>query len=174
MSVSFLSPDDLQKILDLQNKVYDHLQKTSNPRFIIKRSDDYIASHLTGPHNIAGYELDGQHVAQAIFRAPDPFDIAELGIKQIYDHDPAERISILQGIIIDPDFQGRGLMRQIMQDWIDWTVKKDIKHLAARTEASHEASKSNFRKAGFEIVETIIDPFDNAQVCVHHRLAKAG
>lgn len=172
MSAKFLTQGDLDQILALQDKVYDHLQATSNPRFIIKRSNEYIASHLNGPHSIIGYDIGGQHIAQAIFRAPDPFDITELGVARIYDYDPSERISILQGIVIDPEFQGQGYMRTILQDWMEWTASQGIKHLAARTEANHEASKANFRKAGFEVVETIIDPFDNAKVCVHHRLTE--
>lgn len=172
MARKILTPQDLDRVTSLQNAVYNHLAQYSNPRFIIKRSDEYLAEHLKKPHAFVGYEANGQHVGQAIFRAPDPFDISELGLPHIIGVSKSDRMSILQGICVHPDFQGQGYMRTIMSDWMDWSRDQGIHNLAARTEVNHEASKRNFIKNDFEMVGTLVDPYDNATVCVFHRKLK--
>ncbi len=169
MTLRFLTHDDFHHISALQDTIINHLRQYSNPRFIIKRPDEYITEHLSNPHAMVGYAVDGRHIAQAIYHAPNEFNITELGVDILPEYDHGDRVSVLQGIVIHPEFQGRGYMKMILADWQDWTKKQGIRHLAARTEAHHEASKFNFKKAGFSVTQTIVDPYDNASVCILHK-----
>lgn len=169
MTIRFMTEEDMDAILGLQDKIYEHLHSIGKPRFIVPRTMDYIQEHLDAPHTIMGFVEDGAQVAQAIFHAPAKFDMNELGVKTLPDHTSGERVSVLQGVLVDPDYRGRGLMAQIIASWMTWSYGQDILHLSARAEASHEASKYIFSKQGFALVDTMIDPRDGASICVFHR-----
>ena len=173
--IYYLEPDDLQKVLDLQNRIYAFLKEQSNPRFIVPRTEAYFTEHLDSPHKIAALQSDdGQHVAQAIFHAPHDFDVAELGVPTLpegFEH--GLRASVLQGMLIDPAMRGQGLMSRFIEQWQVWCKGQNISHLAARTEASHGASQHNFKKHGFTLIDTMIDPRDNAKICVFHKKISA-
>jgi|GEM_PF-2085022 len=165
-----LGINDFDTVLAMQNRIYNWLSENSNPRFIVPREEPYLREHLQLPHSIIGLIENENHIGQAIFHAPHDFDIAELGIDTMPDFENGMRASVLQGMLIDPEYRGHGLMALVIEDWIAWCKTQNIAHLAARTEASHEASQKNFIKHGFKLIDTLIDPRDNAKICVFHRV----
>lgn len=167
---SVLGRDSLSGVLSLQDQIASHLAENGTPRFIVPRKVSYFEEHFEAPHRIIGLtDEQGRHMAQAILHAPHVFEMEELGIATLPAYQAGERVSVLQGALVHPDMRGRGVMGDIIRYWIDWAAAENIPHLSARTEASHQASQKNFLRHGFSLIETMVDPRDNARICVFHR-----
>ncbi len=164
-----LTAEDLPLVLALQEVACKELAAIGKPRFIIPRSEKHFLAHMESPHAMVGLFDEGRHFAQAIFRAPLDFDTEELGIDALPGHEKGTRASVLQGILVHPDYAGRGIMRQILAEWEAWCREQNIMHMSARSEHTHEASKKNFLKSGFTLVETVTDKRDGATVCVFYK-----
>jgi GNAT superfamily N-acetyltransferase len=167
----YLKPEDIPEIMKLQDVIAEGLTKAGTPRHIVKRSQEYFLKHLLSPHAMFGMVTENaQVVAQSIFRVSDVNTKEELYIDCLPDMKENDRLSIAQGVLVHPDYQGYGLMQVMLGKWIQWCEKNEIRHLAARTESSHHTSQKGFLKNNFNKVATIIDPKDNAEVCVLHRI----
>jgi GNAT superfamily N-acetyltransferase len=170
----YLGPDDLEQIILLQEKVAGNLKEKGTPRFIVTRSIEYFRSHLAEPHAMYGiFTSENRLIAQSIFRISRIGAKEELLSEALPNLDENSGFSVAQGMLVDPEHQRLGLMKTMMDEWFEWCAGKGITHLAARTEASHEASKSAFIKHGFCVIDTITDPRDNARVCVLHKRLQA-
>lgn len=167
----YLEPQDITGIIKLQDIIAESLEASGTPRHIVKRSESYFIKHLFEPHAMYGIiDLKGEIVAQSIFRISDVDTGEELCVDSLPDFKNDDKLSVAQGVLVHPDYQSHGLMQAMLEEWFKWCKDKDVHHLAARTESSHHASQKSFLKNEFNKVSTIIDPKDNAEVCVFHRI----
>jgi hypothetical protein len=167
--VKIMKDGNLTDLLSLQSCAIDQLHQSGTPRHIIPRTTSYFQTHLHAPHQVIGLLHDDVHCGQAIFRCPRNFTALELGVDTLPTHKDSEKVSILQGLIIHPEYRGRNLVEKIFHEWQSWAQFHDVKHLAARAEASHKASQHHFLKNDFTIIDEITDLYDKARVCVMHK-----
>lgn len=173
-SFGYLGYQDIHDIVALQDAVHTNLKEQGNPRRIVKRSQEYFLEHLSSPHAMYGIKDKGILIAQGIFRVSDKTTQKELCIEALPGLEQSDRLSVAQGVLVHPDYQGQGLMPKILSKWFAWCEENNIYHLAARTERSHDRAHPNvstqgFLKEGFNKVAVITDPSDNANVNVLHK-----
>jgi GNAT superfamily N-acetyltransferase len=165
-----LTSKDLPSLLDLQSRVVADLKSKNKLHYIVPRTADYFKEHLSSPHKIIGLKDNGVFIAQAIYHNKKSFIAKDdIGLKHLARIQHNDSISILQGALVDPDFQGQGLMKKIIEHWMLWAQNNGYHHALARTEVSHKASQNSFFHHGFDIVDTIIDARDGASVHVLYR-----
>ncbi len=170
----YLNLKDLPQVMKLQDTIADGLAEAGTPRHIVKRSEEYFLEHLSTPHAMYGMINEkGQIAAQSIFRISDVDTVKELCVDSLPDLKDHDKLSVAQGILVHPDYQGLGLMQCMLGQWFEWCKDNDVRHLAARTQSSHNLSQKGFLKNNFNRVATVIDPKDNAEVCVLHRTLNA-
>ena len=169
----YLGPEDINGIVKLQDIVSEDLKTKGTPRHIVKRSEDHFLKHLSEPHAMYGITNDkGEIIAQAIFRISDISTMEELCLDSLPGLKEGEKMSVAQGVLVHPDYEKQGLMSFMLQEWFKWCEEKGVHHLTARTESSHNASQKGFLKNGFNEVAKIIDPVDNAEVKVLHKITQ--
>jgi len=60
--------------------------------------------------------------------------------------------ALIEGLLVSKDYEGQGLMKQLMQKCINDAVFSRIDHLHARVRVDNEGSLAGFRKMGFVVL----------------------
>ena len=168
--IEILTSDNIKDMLSLQDTVIAFLKRYEQEHFIIERERAYFLRHVQSPSTIIGIRSDeGALIAQGIFHHserlnPDYIDGITLDSWKLCD-----KVSTLQGVLVHPDFQGKGLMRTLIDFWMSWAQENGYEHLLTRAEEHNTRSIHSFTKAGMLDVGTIIDARDNATVKVLHK-----
>ena len=126
--IYYLEPDDLQKVLDLQNRIYAFLKEQSNPRFIVPRTEAYFTEHLDSPHKIAARKVMTGSMLRRPFSTPRTILMSPSWSSAYGRFEHGMRASVLQGMLIDPAMRGQGLMSRFIEQW-QVCVKIRIYHI---------------------------------------------
>ena len=171
-----LSEDDLKDIIYLQDHVIAHIKAENLAPYIVARTDTYFEKHLLPPHKMIGFRKNGNGklLAQCAFHVPQNFKPEkEIGLEDMPEFDEGDSVTILQAALVHPEARGKGLMKTMILDWLDWAKETSKKHLLARVEVSHQASISVFKKNDFNRIGLVKDARDGADVYVYHKILKA-
>lgn len=156
--------DDIDEILALQSRVYEDLPPQKK-NFIVPKSRAFFQDHLDKDHPILLVMSDGKCIAQSIIRAPsvnDP-DIGMTDMDELKSYS-AEELTILQGVICDPDYRGNALMEQMVGHWLQWALANDRPYALAEIEVRNHHSWSVFMKQGMWLVGLGRDEQDGARL----------
>tara|TARA_B100001179_G_C18505680_1_gene366257 strand:- start:277 stop:816 length:540 start_codon:yes stop_codon:yes gene_type:complete len=168
-----LEEADLKDIIYLQDYVIAHIKAENLAPYIVARADTYFEKHLSHPHKMIGCRKNGNGklIAQCAFHVPPDFKPKkEIGLDDMPNFEENDSVTILQAALVHPEARGKGLMKNMILDWIDWAKKTNKKHLLARVEVSHQASITVFKKNGFSRIGLVKDARDGADVYVFHKI----
>lgn len=162
LEIKELSIEHLSDVMQLQKKVIDGLQEDEK-HFILKRSaQDFIKALDHESTYMLGVFDNDKLIAQSIFSYPK--NGQERDMEEFADDIPNEELVIYKAILVDKDYRGFGLMKNML-DYIENKSKKagkknSIIQIAIDNPASWISAMSN----GMSICKVDYDPVDNAKV----------
>lgn len=166
-NIAFYAMDkqSIPQLLGLQQTVYDALDDDKK-RFILPKSKGYLTSHFENGSTAIGISIDGKHVAQALIAMPSE----ENQNTSLVDFDlqhPLEELSVIQGLLVHPNFRGLKLGQLMIEAWIKIAEEAQKKYCMAETETRNHYSWGLFLDAGVPIISTGHDAEDGADL-FHH------
>lgn len=158
-----LSKKDINQILELQEVVFNSLSEEDKD-FLLPKSKEKLLAHFDKGNHMQGYMLDGKLVAQSLIVNPSP-EFPETGMVDMQDQgDIEEGITVLQGLIVHPNYQGKGLSSKMINHWIKSAAKEGKETALAEVEVHNYKSYGGFLHAGLEIDSIGVDPDDGCEV----------
>ena len=111
-----LQGKDVPQMLALQDAVFASLPPDQN--FVHHKAPEFFDAHLKSGNNLAlGIVHDGKLVAQSIIVNPTSFH-PETGMSDLKLDARPEKMSIIQGVIVDPAYRGNNLMTYMVDEWL--------------------------------------------------------
>ena len=166
-NIAFYAMDkqSIPQLLGLQQTVYDALDDDKK-RFILPKSKGYLTSHFANGSTAIGIGINGKHVAQALIAMPSEKNPNTCLIDFDLQH-PLEELSVIQGLLVHPDFRGLKLGQLMIEVWIKIAEEAQKKYCMAETETRNHYSWGLFLDAGVPIISTGHDAEDGADL-FHH------
>lgn len=166
-NIAFYAMDNqsIPQLLGLQQTVYDALDEDKK-RFILPKSKGYLTSHFANGSTAIGIGINGKHVAQALIAMPSEKNPNTCLIDFDLQH-PLEELSVIQGLLVHPDFRGLKLGQLMIEVWIKIAEEAQKKYCMAETETRNYYSWGLFLDAGVPIISTGHDAEDGADL-FHH------
>ena len=150
-------------ILDLQDQAFAAFPPEQRA-FLLYREADFFEKHFSDNSYMLGIIAHGKLIAQSAILNPK----ADSSINMSYDTAP-EKMTIMQGVIVHPDYRGNKLMNLMVRTWLGMGVLSGRQHALARVIIHNHYSWSVFVKEGMDIHTTCADPADGRTVYVLHR-----
>lgn len=164
-----LSEKNIDDILLLQEAALSALPEDQKS-FLLKKDREFFEKHFAGGNTVIGIEHEGALIAQSVIVNPTA-DNPKTGMTDIRLKAKPEKTTVLQGIVVHPDFRGNKLITEMIDAWID--LAKSQK----RTDALAEVSLENFHswaaflKEGLQIHSIGTDPADGTELYnIHARI----
>lgn len=166
-NIAFYAMDkqSIPQLLELQQNVYDDLADDKK-RFILPKSKGYLTSHFENGSTAIGISIDGKHIAQALIAMPSEANPNTCLIDFDLQH-PLEELSVIQGLLVHPDFRGLKLGQLMIEVWIKIAEEAQKKYCMAETETRNHYSWGLFLDADVPIISTGHDAEDGADL-FHH------
>jgi ribosomal protein S18 acetylase RimI-like enzyme len=166
-NIAFYAMDkqSIPQLLGLQQTVYDALDEDKK-RFILPKSKGYLTSHFENGSTAIGISIDGKHIAQALIAMPSEANPNTCLIDFDLQH-PLEELSVIQGLLVHPDFRGLKLGQLMIEVWIKIAEEAQKKYCMAETETRNHYSWRLFLDADVPIISTGHDAEDGADL-FHH------
>ena len=161
-----LNKSHIDQILKLQDQTYKTL-KPDERTYIIPKDRAYLERHFDTGNEILGVIVDNKLIAQSILQYPNQ-TITEKDMVKIPDNVDHTKASIMQGVIVDPDFRGHHLMQIMIDHWIEHAETKGRTDLLATIDTANIASWSSFMRGGMNLYFTGIDPNDGGKIYNAH------
>ena len=136
--------NDLEAILELQDKTFDELQ---NPAILRKNSKEMFMSCLKPPHYTLGVFLQNKLIALAILYFPGSGDE---NLSNIIDSKICDFAANFKLVIVDSEYRGNGLQNRLSQQLEDYAKQSGIKLLCATISPNNKYSRINFEKNGYK------------------------
>ena len=160
--VKELGIENLSAVLQLQDKIIENLHEDEK-HFILKRSvDDFMKALDSESTHMLGVFDGDKLVAQSIFDFPQngqKRDMPEFAGEEANDD-----LVIYKAILVDSDYRGTGLMRNML----DFIEKKAVdagkKSAIIQIAVDNPASWISAMKNGMTIRKVDLDPEDSAKV----------
>lgn len=174
-AVRFLGPEFLDMIMDLQERVYKDL-KPEEKTFIVHKTREFFENHLKGGHPIIGVISGDKVIAQSVIRIPNAHD-PKTGMADMphLSDMPIDSVTVLQGVLCDPEHRGNKLMQSMVKHWLAWAGQNGRSNAVAEIEIRNHHSWSVFLEAGLWLVSIGYDKSDGSTVYnVHQELPEDG
>lgn len=174
-AVRFLGPEFIDMIMDLQDRVYKDL-KEEDKNFIVLKSREFFENHLNGGHPIIGVISGDKVIAQSVIRIPNAKD-PKTGMSDMphLSDMPIDSITVIQGVLCDPEHRGNKLMQSMVSHWLSWAGQCGRSNAVAEIEIRNHHSWSVFLEAGLWLVSIGYDKSDGSTVYnVHQELPEDG
>lgn len=161
-----LTKDHLDQILALQDKVFNSLSEAEKT-FILKKEPSFFEKHMDQGNILLGVVHDGELIAQSILLNPTK-EHPKTGMVDMKLPSRADKITVIQGVIVDPDFRGNKLMTTMVDTWLDISKKARRKDAISEVTVENHYSWSVFLKEGMHIHSIGTDPADGTLVYNMH------
>lgn len=165
-SIVTLCPADIPQMLALQNDVFLDMTKEEQ-NFLLRKDRKFFEDHFANGNPVLGIISGGKLVAQSIVVNPTAAHPKSGMTDMTLDATP-EQITILQGVIVHPDFRGNKLMTYMVDEWLDIAKKEGRKHAIAEVATGNFYSWSVFMKEGLSIHSLGHDDKDGADLYNMH------
>lgn len=173
--VRFLDEGFLDAICALQERVYDALPEAEK-NFLLPKTPDFFKQHLQDGHPIIGVICGDKVIAQSIIRVPTQHD-QKTGMVDMPELDSMdiESITVLQGVLCDPEYRGNKLMQNMVHHWLSWAGQNNRNNAIAEIEVRNHYSWSVFLDHGLWLVSMGHDETDGANLYnVHQDIPPSG
>lgn len=156
-TIALLPEEFLASVIALQDSIYQEMP-IRQKKFILPKSLETVRDQINAGGKIIGILHDQKLIAQSMMANPtsanDP--LAEL-CDLPFGSDPAEA-TILQSVIVHPDYRGNNLMNKMIAAWIDLAAATGKKHLFARVHIDNNASLAVFLQEGLKVNSMVQRP----------------
>lgn len=152
----------IPQILSLQENIFSHLSPEEQS-FLLKKDRGFFETHFKNGNAVIGIVHDGQLIGQSIILHPTPA-LPKSGMVDMALDAPADALTVLQGVIVHPDYRGNRLMTAMVDVWLSLAKEQGRTHALAETAIGNIYSWAVFLKEGLQIHSMGVDPDDGTQV----------
>jgi hypothetical protein len=157
-----LTINDIAHILRLQDKVFSALS-ADEKSFMLKKDRCFFEKHFKSGNTVLGVIHNGQLIAQSIIVNPTA-DNPKTGMVDMVLPCAPENLTVIQGVVVDPDFRGNALMMHMVDVWLDISNTAGRSHAISEVTVNNPHSWVTFMKEGLRIHSIGIDKSDNTEV----------
>lgn len=154
--------DHIDDILALQKTIYDDLPQSAKD-FIVLKDRAFFEKHFANGNAVIGIIHDGKLIAQAVILNPTAAN-PKTGMVDMNFDVAVDHISIIQGVLVHPDYRGNRLMTKIVDEWLDQSAKNKRMHVMAEVSIDNHFSWQVFLNEGLHIHSIGTDPADGTVV----------
>lgn len=165
-SLVYQFQENMNDILALQDTVINSLTDEEKS-FVLPKSPEFFKRHLLEGHTVLGIMHEGKLIAQSIILNPT-IENQKTGMVDMSLHANPEKITVLQGVLVHPDYRGNKLMSVMVDEWLSLAAGEGRVHAIAEVTTDNYFSWSVFLKEGLSIHSIGIDCADGTKVYNMH------
>ncbi len=165
--MAHLGHNDVNEILQVQTMIVESLAIEAQRTFKFRDAFTY-SNHLKYNMPLLGLRRGGQLVASAMMVFPDqyPNNIAfDRNLKgypmSLVNH---EKVSVIQGLMVTPEIQGKGLSRELLGLCAEVSVNVGRMTMMAKVARHNKQSRKSFANLGFHQVRQGYDSVKKHEV----------
>lgn len=143
------TPADIDAILALQTTVMNDLT-AEEQSYLVPKDRAFFEKHFASDNIVLGVMVDGKLVAQSIIVNPTKKN-PKTGMTDMPGRIPPERVTVIQGVIVHPDFRGNRLMTEMVDAWLNIARFEGRRHAIAEVTAENHFSWAVFMKEGLQL-----------------------
>ncbi|MDE2336820.1 MAG: GNAT family N-acetyltransferase [Alphaproteobacteria bacterium] len=160
-----LDAGHIGQILALEDAAFKVLGADER-HYLLRKDAAFFARHFAAGGTVLGIvavSADGsaQLVAQSIVINPTAAR-PETGMTDMAVAVAPEKLTVLEGVIVDPAWRGNGLMDAMVMHWLAQAGKNGRTHALAEVAVENAYSWSVFLKEGLHIESLGVDPADQS------------
>lgn len=160
--ITTLAPSDIPQILKLQDEVFDSLT-ADEQNYLLRKEKSFFENHFANGNIVLGIVSEGKLVAQSVILHPTTAHPKSGMTDMALDAKPAE-VTVLQGVIVHPDYRGNKLMTFMVDEWLAVANAEGRKHALAEVTTGNFFSWSVFMKEGLGIHSLGHDDIDGSDL----------
>ena len=160
-SLVLLSGKNIDQILSLEDIAFASLSPEEEA-YLLKKDRDFFKQHFAAGNAMLGVVHNGKLIAQSVIINPTPA-YPKIGMEMPLNV-PVGTLTILQGVIVDPAFQGNNLMGVMTDAWLAMSAKNGRTEALAEVMPGNLYSWSVFLQKGMHIESISVNPIDNVEV----------
>lgn len=149
---------DIDAMLALQATVMNDLS-AEEKSYLVPKDRAFFEKHFASDNIVLGVVVDGKLVAQAIIVNPTSKN-PKTGMTDMPGNLPPEKVTVIQGVIVHPDYRGNRLMTEMVDAWLKIAQFEGRRHAIAEVSTTNHFSWSVFLKEGLHIHSIGYDPAD--------------
>lgn len=157
-----LDPSDIPQILKLQDQVFDSLT-ADEQNFLLRKDKAFFEDHFANGNVVLGIVSEGRLIAQSVILNPTSAHPKSGMTDMALDARPDE-VTVLQGVIVHPDYRGNKLMTFMVDEWLAVANAQGRKHALAEVTTENFFSWSVFMKEGLGIHSLGCDKSDGTDL----------
>ena len=157
-----LSAHDIPQILKLQDEVFDSLT-ADEQTYLLRKEKAFFDGHFAHGNIVIGIVSEGRLIAQSVILHPTAAHPKSGMTDMLLDAKPDE-VTVLQGVIVHPDFRGNKLMTFMVDEWLAVANAEGRKHALAEVTTGNFFSWSVFMKEGLGIHSLGHDDIDGSEL----------
>ena len=169
-SVVTLCPADIPQMLALQSEIFSDMT-ADEQCFLLKKDQKFFEDHFASGNPVLGVVVGGRIVAQSVITNPTAAH-PKSGMTDMTLNAAPEKITVLQGVIVHPDYRGNRLMTVMVDEWLALANKEHRTNAVAEVATGNFYSWSVFMKEGLSIHSLGHDDKDGSDLYNMH--AKVG
>jgi ribosomal protein S18 acetylase RimI-like enzyme len=165
-----LSAKNIDAILALQDIIFDSLSEQEQS-FLLRKNEEFFEKHFAAGNIVLGVVHNGQLVAQSVVVNPTAQNPKTGMVDMVLDAQPWQ-VTIIQGVVVHPAYQGNRLMSEMVDAWLAIAEKQGRTHAIAEVAVGNYYSWSIFMKEGLHIHSMGVDPADGTELYnIHAKVA---
>lgn len=161
-SLVFLSAKHIDHILALQEVALAELTAVEQ-HFMIRKDRTFFEKHFVAGNPVFGIVHEGRLISQSVVVNPTAAH-PKTGMTDMQLKAPVDTVTILQGVIVDPDYRGNSLMGVMADAWLSHAQKQGRLHAISETALDNPFSWFIFLQKGLHIESIGFDKSDNTEV----------
>ncbi|TAL39284.1 MAG: GNAT family N-acetyltransferase [Alphaproteobacteria bacterium] len=161
-----LQPKDIPQMMGLQDVAFAALTPEQQT-YLHHKTPEFLNKHFAHGNIVLGVVADGKLVAQSVVVNPTRL-YPDTGMTDMKLDVEPEKITTIQGVIVDPAARGNNLMTVMVDEWLAIAKKEGRTHAVAEVTVQNHHSWSVFMKEGLQIHSIGHDGTDNSDVYNMH------
>ncbi len=161
----------IDHLLALQEIIYDDLPD-EHKVFILPKSRQFFEDHFNRGNPMIGVIANDELIAQSIVLNPTK-KYPKTGMVDMEEVGPPESVTVIQGMLVRPEFRGQKIAHVMADAWINISKKDGRFNALSETAIDNSKSWAVFLDMGMHMVSMGVDPEDGTKVYnIHNRVQR--
>lgn len=160
--ITILGQSDITEILKLQDEVVNSLT-ADEQNYLLRKDSLFFENHFANGNIVLGIMSEGKLIAQSVILHPSEA-FPKSGMTDMALDAKPEEVTVLQGVIVHPDYRGNKLMTFMVDEWLAVANAEGRKHALAEVTTENFFSWSVFMKEGLGIHSLGCDKTDGTDL----------